>query len=68
MGGTVVKNGPFEMIQFPGVFIMLRQGEASGPPARNDRRPFRVHRKGYARFPREVAGCRHQDRSHGKSE
>jgi len=32
-GGTVVKNGPLELIQFPGVFIMLRQGEASGPPA-----------------------------------
>ena len=33
MGGTLVKNGPLELIQFPGVFIMLRQGEASGPPA-----------------------------------
>jgi catechol 2,3-dioxygenase-like lactoylglutathione lyase family enzyme len=32
-GGTVVKNGALELIQFPGVFIMLRQGEASGPPA-----------------------------------
>ena len=33
MGGTLVKNGPLELIQFPGVFIMLRQGETSGPPA-----------------------------------
>ena len=33
MGGTVVKNGPLELIQFPGVYIMLRQGEPSGPPA-----------------------------------
>lgn len=33
MGGTVVKNGPLELIRFPGVYIMLRQGEASGPPA-----------------------------------
>ena len=33
LGGTVVKNGPLELIQFPGVFVMLRQGEASGPPA-----------------------------------
>ena len=33
MGGTLVKNGPLELIQFPGVFIMLRQGDASGPPA-----------------------------------
>src|SRR5262245_16627319 len=24
MGGTLVKNGPLELIQFPGVFIMLR--------------------------------------------
>ena len=32
-GGSVVKNGPLELIQFPGVFIMLRQGDASGPPA-----------------------------------
>ena len=32
-GGVVVKNGPLELIQFPGVFIMLRQGDASGPPA-----------------------------------
>src|SRR2546427_12581464 len=33
MGGTLVKNGPLELIQFPGVFIMLRQAEASTPPA-----------------------------------
>lgn len=33
MGGTLVKNGPLELIKFPGVYIMLRQGEASGPPA-----------------------------------
>ena len=33
MGGTVVKNGPLELIQFPGVYIMVRQGESSGPPA-----------------------------------
>ena len=33
MGGTAVKNGPLDMIQFPGVYILLRQGEASGPPA-----------------------------------
>jgi catechol 2,3-dioxygenase-like lactoylglutathione lyase family enzyme len=32
-GGVVVKNGPLELIQFPGVFVMLRQGDASGPPA-----------------------------------
>ncbi len=33
MGGTVVKNGPLELIQFPGVFVMLRKGEPTGPPA-----------------------------------
>src|SRR5581483_2315336 len=33
MGGTLVKNGPLELIQFPGVYIMLRQAEPSGPPA-----------------------------------
>ena len=33
MGGTLVKNGPLELIRFPGVFIMLRQGEPTGPPA-----------------------------------
>ena len=31
LGGTVVKNGPLELIQFPGVFIMLRK--ADNPPA-----------------------------------
>src|SRR5262245_55663585 len=25
MGGTLVKNGPLELIQFPGVYIMLRK-------------------------------------------
>jgi catechol 2,3-dioxygenase-like lactoylglutathione lyase family enzyme len=33
LGGTVVKNGPLELIQFPGVYVMLRLGDASGPPA-----------------------------------
>ena len=33
MGGTLVKNGPLELIQFPGVFIMLRQAESPEPPA-----------------------------------
>ncbi len=33
LGGTLVKNGPLELIQFPGVYIMLRQGEATGTPA-----------------------------------
>lgn len=33
MGGTLVKNGPLELIQFPGVFIMLRQADPTGPPA-----------------------------------
>ena len=33
MGGTLVANGPLSLIEFPGVFIMLRQGDPSGPPA-----------------------------------
>jgi catechol 2,3-dioxygenase-like lactoylglutathione lyase family enzyme len=33
MGGTLVTNGPLSMIEFPGVFIMLRQGEPTGPAA-----------------------------------
>lgn len=34
MGGTLVKNGPLELIQFPGVYIMLRKVEAPlEPPA-----------------------------------
>ena len=33
MGGTLVTNGPLSMIQFPGIYIMLRQGDVSGPPA-----------------------------------
>lgn len=33
LGGAAVSNGPLSLIQFPGVFIMLRQADASGPPA-----------------------------------
>jgi catechol 2,3-dioxygenase-like lactoylglutathione lyase family enzyme len=33
MGGIAVQNGPLSMIQFPGVFIMLRQAAPTGPPA-----------------------------------
>lgn len=33
MGGTVVKNGPIELIQFPGVYIMLRKSDTATPPA-----------------------------------
>jgi catechol 2,3-dioxygenase-like lactoylglutathione lyase family enzyme len=33
VGGTLVKNGPLELIQFPGVYIMLRNAKPSGPPA-----------------------------------
>ena len=31
MGGKLVKNGPLELIQFPGVFIMLRKGSRPRP-------------------------------------
>ena len=33
MGGKLVKNGPLELIQFPGVYIMLRKAEPTDPPA-----------------------------------
>lgn len=33
LGGTMVSNGPLTLIQFPGIFLMLRQGEATGPSA-----------------------------------
>src|SRR5262245_35551400 len=33
MGGTPVKNGSLAMIQFPGVFILLQEGEPTAPPA-----------------------------------
>src|SRR5437773_10968959 len=33
MGGAVVKNGPLTLIQFPGVFIILRQGDPTCPAA-----------------------------------
>ena len=33
MGGTLLKNGAQEMIEFPGVYIMLRKGEPTAPPA-----------------------------------
>jgi catechol 2,3-dioxygenase-like lactoylglutathione lyase family enzyme len=33
MGGTLVKNGPLELIRFPGVYIMLRKADDPLPPA-----------------------------------
>lgn len=32
MGGKLVKNGPLELISFPGVFILLRQSNDATPP------------------------------------
>ena len=32
MGGTSVEQGPFTMVQFPGVFIVLTKGQPTGPP------------------------------------
>ena len=31
LGGKVVMNGKLSEIQFPGVYILLRQGDSSGP-------------------------------------
>ena len=33
MGGTLIKNGSLPMIQFPGIYILLQEGAATGPPA-----------------------------------
>jgi catechol 2,3-dioxygenase-like lactoylglutathione lyase family enzyme len=33
MHGKPVKNGPLELIEFPGVYIMLRKAEPTAPPA-----------------------------------
>ena len=33
LGGTLVTNGPLTLIQFPGIFIMLRQADAAEPPS-----------------------------------
>lgn len=33
LGGTLVKNGPLELIQFPGVYVMLRKTDNPAPPA-----------------------------------
>src|SRR5260370_30073590 len=30
LGGTPVKNGTLELIEFPGVYVMLRQAEPTG--------------------------------------
>lgn len=31
LGGTLVTNGPLTLVQFPGIFIMLRQADAAEP-------------------------------------
>jgi catechol 2,3-dioxygenase-like lactoylglutathione lyase family enzyme len=33
IGGKLVKNGPLEMIEFPGVYITIEKGEPLGPAA-----------------------------------
>ena len=33
LGGTLVKNGPLTMIQFPGLFVVLQEGQSTAPPA-----------------------------------
>jgi catechol-2,3-dioxygenase len=32
LGGKLVTSGPLTLIQFPGVFVMLRQADAAAPP------------------------------------
>lgn len=33
MGGKMVKNGPLSLIEFPGIYIMLKKADPSGPPS-----------------------------------
>src|SRR4029450_9304620 len=33
LGGTAIPNGPLTLIQFPGIFIMLRQAQATSRSA-----------------------------------
>ena len=33
LGGKLVTNGPLALIEFPGIFVMLRQANAAAPPA-----------------------------------
>jgi catechol-2,3-dioxygenase len=33
LGGKIVTNGPLTLIEFPGIFVMLRQADAADPPA-----------------------------------
>jgi catechol 2,3-dioxygenase-like lactoylglutathione lyase family enzyme len=33
LGGKLVKNGSVSLIEFPGIFIMLQQGDPTAPPA-----------------------------------
>src|SRR6266576_3656064 len=33
MGGALVKNSALTMIQFPGLFVVLQEGQSSAPPA-----------------------------------
>jgi catechol 2,3-dioxygenase-like lactoylglutathione lyase family enzyme len=33
MGGTLVKNGSVTMFQFPGIYVVLQEGDPTAPPA-----------------------------------
>ena len=52
MGGVAVKNQRLKMIQFPGVFIILRKAEPSGAPEGSIRES---HRIGVERSPAAMA-------------
>src|SRR6266852_5423918 len=59
MGGTVLQNGPLLLIQFPGVYIMLR-------PRGIDRGSFRLCVERYAHNAGEVESGRRRDRADRK--
>jgi catechol 2,3-dioxygenase-like lactoylglutathione lyase family enzyme len=47
-GGTAIRNGQLELIQFPGTFIMLRKGEPSGGTVGSTVNHFGFHVKSVA--------------------
>ena len=68
MGGTLVKNGPLELIQFPGVYIMLRKAEPPAPPAGSIVNHFGFIVKDMPAALAQMEGRQPQDRAHRESQ
>ena len=58
MGGKAVANEKLAMIQFPGVFIILREMDTERPSGRLYRGPLRFCREGSARGDRQMESQR----------